>query len=376
MEHKNSFHIKKLNHQSGYGWAEMMRAGYVWLAALLCFIWYATGRFEMYTAGVVLFIGTAFFILLYFVGMSVGKGFAVFITVLYFFVPFFILSIENIRRALLIFSRTVFDYLADYGQSKNIFHRIIQNTSVDMQTGNVEFLPFVVGILGITLWLILFMALLWKVQPCSLFFTVAICFAFPFFVWGVRPELFAVLSFLIFCFFFFAPSFWGGVLGTSILIILLLLGTFSGMTNTGQMSAIQKKWNKERYKEAVSVLPEGQLTKAKKMKRTDEEALKVNIYKKNSYYLKGFVGTTYEDNCYCKPNVDYYRTILEQFHLRPEECLMVGNDVEEDLAIRKLGVKTFLVTDTKENKKDLPIESDYQGSMEELFAFVESLENA
>ena len=95
------------------------------------------------------------------------------------------------------------------------------------------------------------MALLWKVQPCILFFTVAICFAFPFFVWGVRPELFAVLSFLIFCFFFFAPSFWGGVLGTSILIILLLLGTFSGMTNTGQMSAIQKKWNKERYKEEL-----------------------------------------------------------------------------------------------------------------------------
>ena len=36
----------------------------------------------------------------------------------------------------------------------------------------------------------------------------------------------------------------------------------------------------------------------------------------------------------------------------------------------------LLVTDTKENKKDLPIESDYQGSMEELFAFVENLENA
>ena len=235
MEHKNSFHIKKLNHQSGFGWAEMMRAGYVWLAALLCFIWYAADRFEMDTAGVALFIGAAFFILLYFVGISVGKGFTVFISGLYFFVPFFILSMENIRRALLIFSRTVFDYLADYGQSKNIFHRIIQNTSVDMQTGNVEFLPFVVGILGITLWLILFMALLWKIQPCILFFVVAFCFAFPFFVWGVRPELFAVLSFLIFCFFFFAPSFWGGVLGTSILIILLFLGTFSGMTNTGQL---------------------------------------------------------------------------------------------------------------------------------------------
>ena len=52
------------------------------------------------------------------------------------------------------------------------------------------------------------------------------------------PELFAVLSFLIFCFFFFAPSFWGGVLGTSILIILLFLGTFSGMTNTGQIITV------------------------------------------------------------------------------------------------------------------------------------------
>ena len=86
--------------------------------------------------------------------------------------------------------------------------------------------------------------------------------------------------------------------------------------------------------------------------------------------------TTYEDNCYCKPNTDYYRIILERFQLAPEECLMVGNDVEEDLAIRKLGVKTFLVTDTMENKKNLPIESDYQGSMKELLAFVESLENA
>jgi len=58
---------------------------------------------------------------------------------------------------------------------------------------------------------------------------------------------------------------------------VLLLGTFFGMTNTEQMSAVQKNWNKERYKEQESVLPEGQLTKAKKMKRTDEEALKVNI---------------------------------------------------------------------------------------------------
>lgn len=83
--------------------------------------------------------------------------------------------------------------------------------------------------------------------------------------------------------------------------------------------------------------------------------------------------TTYEDNCYCKPNPEYFRCILERFSLNPQECLMAGNDVEEDLAIRALGVKTFLVTDTLENKKGLPIESEYTGTMEELLAFVKSL---
>ena len=52
---------------------------------------------------------------------------------------------------------------------------------------------------------------------------------------------------------------------------------------------------------------------------------------------------------------------------------MVGNDVGEDLSIRTLGVKTFLVTDTMENKNNLPIETEYQGSLEELLEFVETL---
>ena len=84
--------------------------------------------------------------------------------------------------------------------------------------------------------------------------------------------------------------------------------------------------------------------------------------------------TTYEDNSFCKPNVKYFKTILDQFGLKPEECLMVGNDVEDDLAIRQLGVRTFLITDTMENKKNLPIETDYRGTMEELLEFVNGLE--
>ena len=83
--------------------------------------------------------------------------------------------------------------------------------------------------------------------------------------------------------------------------------------------------------------------------------------------------TTYEKCTYCKPNPEYFRGILEEFRLDPAECLMVGNDVGEDLSIRTLGVKTYLVTDTMENKKNLPIESEYTGTLDELLQFVENI---
>lgn len=304
METKNSFHITKKGQQGGSA-SGVMRSGYIWLAALLCLIWYAAGTFQMYTAAVALFVGAAIFITLYLCAIHAGKGFYIFIRILYFVSPFFILSVGNIKKAMLTFTRKAADYLADYGQSKDMFHRILQNKAVDMQTGNVDFLPFVVGALGITLWLILLIALLWRIHPCFLFFAVTICFCIPFFVWGVRPELFSVLSFLIFCFFFFAPSFWGGALGIAILIVLLAGGSILGLTNTDKMSTVQKKWNKERYQENVSVLPEGKLNKAKTAKRSDKAALEVTLHKKNSYYLRGFVGTAYENNAWETSNEDW-----------------------------------------------------------------------
>ena len=83
--------------------------------------------------------------------------------------------------------------------------------------------------------------------------------------------------------------------------------------------------------------------------------------------------TTYEDFSFCKPNIEYFRTVLDELSLDPAECLMVGNDVEEDLVIRGLGVKTYLVTDTMENRKNLPIVTDYMGSLGELLDFVREI---
>ena len=41
--------------------------------------------------------------------------------------------------------------------------------------------------------------------------------------------------------------------------------------------------------------------------------------------------------------------------------------------IRQLGVRTYLVTDTMENKKNLTIHTDYMGSLKDLLEFVRTM---
>ena len=84
--------------------------------------------------------------------------------------------------------------------------------------------------------------------------------------------------------------------------------------------------------------------------------------------------TTYDNSSYCKPNPLYYRELVEKLGLDPKECLMVGNDVEEDMVAGQLGMEVFLLTDCLINKKEKPTNGYPQGSFEELLAYVEKLE--
>jgi len=83
--------------------------------------------------------------------------------------------------------------------------------------------------------------------------------------------------------------------------------------------------------------------------------------------------TSYEKSHFCKPNIEYYQEILQQIACRPEECLMVGNDVEEDLAAGKIGIKTYLVTDNMINSKRLEPKADYISTLVELAANIDGL---
>jgi len=80
--------------------------------------------------------------------------------------------------------------------------------------------------------------------------------------------------------------------------------------------------------------------------------------------------TTYENSSYCKPNLDYYRAILQQLNVQPEECLMVGNDVDDDMVARELGMQVFLLTDCLINKHGADLSQFPHGGFDELMAFV------
>ncbi len=82
--------------------------------------------------------------------------------------------------------------------------------------------------------------------------------------------------------------------------------------------------------------------------------------------------TTYENSSHCKPNLDYYRDIVKELDLDPTECLMVGNDVGEDMIAAALGMKVFLLTDCLINKKGEDIEKYPHGSFPELIEYIEA----
>lgn len=83
--------------------------------------------------------------------------------------------------------------------------------------------------------------------------------------------------------------------------------------------------------------------------------------------------TTYENCHYCKPNPKYYVEILEKTGLAPEECLMVGNNAEEDMIAETLGMKVFLLTDCLINEKNADITKYPQGGFEELKTYLTKL---
>ena len=76
--------------------------------------------------------------------------------------------------------------------------------------------------------------------------------------------------------------------------------------------------------------------------------------------------TTYENIGCSKPNPAYYRELLRRTGLAPEECIMVGNDVGEDMIAAELGMGVFLLTDCLINRSGKPIDAYPHGGFDAL----------
>jgi FMN phosphatase YigB (HAD superfamily) len=81
--------------------------------------------------------------------------------------------------------------------------------------------------------------------------------------------------------------------------------------------------------------------------------------------------TAYEDWHSCKPHLSYYKEVLERLGVAPEECLMVGNDVGDDMVAERLGMRVFLLTDCLINKEGADVDRYPHGGYDELMKYLE-----
>lgn len=83
--------------------------------------------------------------------------------------------------------------------------------------------------------------------------------------------------------------------------------------------------------------------------------------------------TTYDNSSYCKPNLEYYKEILRNIDKDARECIMVGNDVKEDMCAAQLGMDTFLLKECLICDDGVDLSGFPQGNFEELHQIINAL---
>ncbi|SFI84250.1 HAD family hydrolase [Thermoflavimicrobium dichotomicum] len=80
--------------------------------------------------------------------------------------------------------------------------------------------------------------------------------------------------------------------------------------------------------------------------------------------------TVYEETHFCKPHPEYYLEIVERIGVKPNECVMIGNDMQEDMVASTLGMKTFWVTTNRIDRGKPVYRVDQEGSLADLLAAI------
>ena len=84
--------------------------------------------------------------------------------------------------------------------------------------------------------------------------------------------------------------------------------------------------------------------------------------------------TSFEKNHYCKPQLKFYEEVLSDLNLDASQCLMVGNDINEDMIVSKLNMSTYLITNHVIQDSIVPDSVNYSGNYDDFYQFVKDLE--
>lgn len=77
--------------------------------------------------------------------------------------------------------------------------------------------------------------------------------------------------------------------------------------------------------------------------------------------------TVYEENVFTKPHAQYYQDLSDRLNVKPEECMMVGNDVQEDMVASEIGMKTFLIEGNVIDRGQPQYQINDRGTIEQFY---------
>ncbi|QKS71175.1 HAD family hydrolase [Paenalkalicoccus suaedae] len=77
--------------------------------------------------------------------------------------------------------------------------------------------------------------------------------------------------------------------------------------------------------------------------------------------------TVYEESTFTKPHLTYYEMIAKELDVDPSQCVMIGNDKQEDMVAEKIGMRTFLVHGNVIDRGTATYQIDDEGTLEELY---------
>lgn len=83
--------------------------------------------------------------------------------------------------------------------------------------------------------------------------------------------------------------------------------------------------------------------------------------------------TSFEEMHFAKPSLNYYKEVLAKIDKSPLECMMVGNNIEEDMVAHELGIKTYLIEDFAIGEKSNGKNVDFSGNYKDFYEFSRTL---